>query len=141
MKNVLFVVAGFAGFIAVGAALAGAPPTTVAPAAGCHGRPVMAAVPTAGCHGMNFVAPAAVQAAGCHGGTAGRLTWAERRTARSMARQNYNATLAAARSAGRAGNGIAAIDYSAPAMMMVPAAPAAAAPACSCDCNPCKCNK
>ena len=135
MKSALFLVAGFAGFVAVGAALAGAPPAVCDNCpqpvqTACHGRPVMQAVP-AGCHGMNFVAPAAVQG-GCHGG---RLTWSERRTARSMARQNYNATLAAARAAGRAGNGIQSVAYEAPAMTMVPVQAAA----CECNCSPCKC--
>jgi hypothetical protein len=146
MKSIVFTIAGFTGLLAVGAALGGAPPAACndcppVQQTRCHGRPAMVAAPSGGCHGLNFVAPAAIQAAGCHGGTAGRLTWAERRTARGMARQNYQATLAAARTAGRAGNGIAAMDYSAPAMMMVPAAPTAAAPACQCDCNPCKCGK
>ena len=135
MKNALFLVAGFAGFIAVGAALAGAPPASCECCpqpvqTRCHGRPAMQAV-QGGCHGMNFVAPAAVQG-GCHGG---RLTWNERRTARSMARQNYNATLAAARSAGRAGDGIQSVSYEAPAMTMVPVKAAV----CKCDCSPCKC--
>ena len=136
MKSIVFLIAGFFGLIAVGAALAGAPPAVCNDCqpvqTRCHGRPAMQAVQSGGCHGMNFVAPAANQACGCHGG---RLTWNERRTARSMARQNYNATLAAARSAGRAGDGISAVSYEAPAMTMVPVQAAA----CDCNCNPCKC--
>lgn len=118
------------------AALAGAKPERVEQATSCHGRPAMQAVEQ-GCHGLQFVAPAAVQG-GCHGG---RLTWSERRTARSMARANYSATLAAARSAGRAGNGIQSVNYSAPAMTMVPVAAAkcecgdACTKACKCGCH------
>ena len=118
----------------VGVTLAGSAPEVAAPAAGCHGRVAMQAV-QAGCHGLTLKAPAAVQAAACHGRSAGRLTLSERHAARSMARSNYRATLNAARAAGRAGDGIQAVDYEAPAMTMVPAASACSA----CNCSPCNC--
>lgn len=132
MKTILgFSAAIFLGLCAV--ALAGAPPVPAsAPvAAGCHGQQLQAV--QEGCHSLQLKAPAAIQAAACHGRAASRLTLRERSSARSMARDNYRATLAAARSAGRAGDGITAVNYSAPAMTMVPAA----APACSCGsvCN------
>jgi len=115
----------------VGVTLAGSAPEVAAPAAGCHGRvPVQA-----GCHGLTLKAPAAVQAEACHGRAAGRLTLSERHAARSMARSNYRATLNAARAAGRAGDGIQAVNYEAPAMTMVPAASACDA----CNCSPCNC--
>lgn len=113
------------------ALMAGSGPTTAAP--GCHGRVPMQAVEQ-GCHGLTLKAPAAVQAEACHGRAAGRLTLSERLSARSMARYNYRATLEAARAAGRAGDGIQAVDYQAPAMTMVPAASCNA-----CNCSPCNC--
>ncbi len=89
----------------------------IAKQAGCHGEALI----ESGCHGLRLVAPAAHQAEACHGRAAGRLTLSERLAARSMARQNYNATLAAGREAARSGDGISAVSYDAPAMMYVPA--------------------
>lgn len=129
-KVLLFSGLGFLGLC--GAVLAGAPPVAAtAPAAGCHGQAVVAA--EKGCHGLVLKVPAANQAAACHGRSAGRLTLSERSAARSMAKSNYRATLAAARSAGRSGDGITALTTEAPAMTMVPAA------ACGCPAGACKC--
>ena len=137
MKNVLFVVAGFAGFVAVGAALAGSTPESVTVARGCHGRVAYEPVAAGGCHGAAQMLAPGYSDAGCHGG---RLTWAERRTARSAARANYQTTLAQFRNAGRAGSDLTAIPVAAaPTMRAVPA-PVAAAPACECKCD-CKCEK
>lgn len=135
-KNVVFVVAGFAGVVAVGAALAGSPPAANAPVAtGCHGRPMMAPAPL-DCHGYQMLAPAVTAAGGCHGGN--RLTFAERRMARSAARSNYRTTLDQFRSAGRMGN-LSAVPTAQTAYQMVPVAPAAVAPpTCNCPAD-CKC--
>lgn len=137
MKNAVFVVAGFAAFIAVGAALAGSAPQTVTVKQGCHGRQY-ALVPEAecGCHGQQMLAPA-YSDDGCHGG---RLTFRERRTARSAARSNYNATLAQFREAGRRGANLQAVPVSAaPTMKMVPVQEDVCA--CGCPVSKCKCPK
>jgi len=128
MKNVIFVVSGFAAFVAVGAALAGSAPQTVVVKKGCHGREyVLEAQGSCGCHGQ-MLAPA-YSDAGCHGG---RLTWGERRTARSAARANYRTTLSQFRDAGRSGADLQAIPVSAaPTMKMVPVEAE----------DPCKCPK
>jgi len=132
MRNAVFFVAGFAAFVAVGAALAGSAPQTVTVKKGCHGREyVLEAQESCGCHGNQMLAPAYADG-GCHGG---RLTWAERRTARSAARANYQTTLAQFRDAGRAGADVRAIPVSsAPTMKMVPVQSE-----CECKCSPCKC--
>jgi hypothetical protein len=82
-------------------------------AEGCHGQEMVAA-PMA-CHGATLKVPA-VSDAGCHGG---RLTLAERRTARSSARSNYRTTLSQFKAAGRAGN-VSAMDMQAPTMQLAP---------------------
>lgn len=134
MKNAIFFVSGFASIVAVGAALAGSEPQTVTVKKGCHGREyVLQAQESCGCHGNQMLAPAYADACGCHGG---RLTWAERRTARSAARANYRTTLAQFRDAGRAGSDLQAIPVSAaPTMKMVPVE----VETCECNCSPCKC--
>jgi hypothetical protein len=134
LKSFIYLVAGFAGFIAVGAALAGSAPQTVTVRQGCHGRQyALEAQESCGCHGQQMLAPA-YSDAGCHGG---RLTWGERRTARSAARANYRTTLAQFRDAGRQGASLQAIPVSAaPTMKMVPVEVE-----CECKCNPCKCKK
>jgi hypothetical protein len=134
LKSFIYLVAGFAGFIAVGAALAGSAPQTVTVKQGCHGRQyALEAQESCGCHGQQMLAPA-YSDAGCHGG---RLTLSERRTARSAARANYRTTLAQFRDAGRSGASLQAIPVSAaPTMKMVPVEVE-----CECKCNPCKCKK
>ena len=137
MKNVIFVVSGFAAFVAVGAALAGSAPQTVVVKKGCHGREyVLEAQESCGCHGQ-LLAPAYADECGCHGG---RLTFAERRTARNAARANYRTTLNQFRDAGRAGADLQAIPVSAaPTMKMVPVQEDACA--CGCPASKCKCPK
>lgn len=137
MKNVLFLVAGFAAFVAVGSALAGSAPEAVTVQRGCHGQVEYAPVAAGGCHGAAQMLAPGYSDAGCHGG---RLTWGERRTARSAARANYQTTLAQFRDAGRAGSDLSAIPVAAaPTMRAVPA-PVAAAPVCKCECE-CECKK
>ena len=106
----------------VGVALAGAGPETAAPAgchgrvaAGCHGQPM--ALVEQGCHGATMLAPA-VAPAGCHGD---RLTFAERRTARSAARQNFRTTLHQFKAAGREGTVSAVPAAELPTYEYVPA--------------------
>lgn len=130
MKAV-FLAAAFCVSVLVTAALAGAPPVPATAAPGCHGQPV--AVQAATCNGINLQVPASVAAAECHGRRASRVTMAERREVRSMARSNYRATLAAGRAAAARGDGVAAVAYSAPSLEMAPVA------ACDCGCNPCEC--
>lgn len=135
MKNFVFLVAGFAAFVAVGAALAGSTPQTVTVQQGCHGRQyVLEAQDSCGCHGQ-MLAPAYADECGCHGG---RLTWSERRTARNAARANYRTTLNQFRDAGRAGANLQAVPVtSMPTMKMVPVQ----VEACDCKCSPCRCGK
>jgi len=137
MKNAVFAVAGFAAFIAVGAALAGSAPQAVTAKRGCHGRQYeLVTEAESGCHGQQMLAPA-YSDAGCHGG---RLTLRERRTAKSAARANYRTTLAQFRDAGRAGADLRAIPVSsAPTMKMVPVQEGCSCE--GCDCKPCKCKK
>jgi len=137
MKNVIYMVAGFAAFVAVGSVLAGSAPERITVKQGCHGRQYeLEAQASCGCHGNQMLAPAYADG-GCHGG---RLTWAERRTARSAARANYQTTLAQFRDAGRSGADVRAIPVSAaPTMKMVPVQEGCSCE--GCDCNPCKCKK
>ena len=121
----------------VGVALAGASPEVQAPrSAGCHGQQLVAA-PAASCHGINLKVPAAVASddCGCHGRSGSRVTGAERREIRSMARYNFRETKAAGRAAAHQGNGVGSVSMSAPSMELVPAASACP----SCDCSPCNC--
>ena len=117
MKKVIYLTAAFVSLCAVGVALAGA---EADPACGCAVQTVQR-----GCHGVTLKAPAAVEPKGCHGRRAGRITLGERMTYRSMARQNYRATLQAGRGAARAGDGIVPVDYEMPALTVVP----------KCDCE------
>ena len=113
-------------------ALAGSAPDTVTVKQGCHGRQYeLVTEAECGCHGRQMLAPA-YASGGCHGG---RLTFSERRTARSAARANYQTTLAQFRDAGRQGADLQAIHVSAaPTMKMVPVQSE-----CECKCSPCKC--
>lgn len=89
----------------IGVALAGACPET------CE-QPVVR-----GCHGITLKVPASVKDdCGCHGRAASRVTHAERREVRSMARQNYRATMSAGRDAARNGDGVAAVEMNSPSL-------------------------
>ena len=127
---------GIAAVMLTTIALAGSAPETVTVKQGCHGRQyAIEAQEARGCHGRQMLAPAFADG-GCHGG---RLTWAERRTARSAARANYQTTLAQFREAGRQGASLEAIPVSAaPTMKMVPVEACECKP---CKCDPCKCER
>jgi len=112
MKKAIFLVAGCFAVCAVGVALAGAE----ADPSCC---PQMQVVQK-GCHGATLHMPAAIEPTRCHGRRASRITLGERVSYRSMARQNFRATLQAGRSAARVGDGVAPIDVEVPATTLVP---------------------
>ena len=134
-KFYIFAAAFFLGLCTL--ALAGTAPEAVV-SRGCHGR-VVAYEPIveSACHGQRTLLTPAVEAAcGCHG-RGGRLTLAERRTARSAARANYQTTLAQFHDAARRGS-VSAVSVSAPPTMQVVEVVEKEVK-CDCKCDPCKC--